>query len=186
MELQARFDVICTSAALQEALTALLLKGGPRSEIAEIAFRHLARPVIILDRRLEVEACGPADFEFELLIQEIKSQVGSDLASPTVFRETKRVQYYCQNVVAGAEYFGWVVVLGPETPSGVVQLALGEICATIALHRMKERAAARALSDKLGSLLLDMVEAPEAMRTAAHERVRDGCDSNRCRVGWVE
>ena len=64
-------------------------------------------------------------------------------------------------------------MFGPETPSGVVQLALGEICATIALHRMKERAAARALSDKLGSLLWDMIEAPEPVRRIAHERVRD-------------
>ena len=161
------------STALQEALTALLLKGGTLSEIAEIASRHLGRPVIILDRRLEVEACGPADFGFEPHIQEIKSQVTGALATPAIFRETKNLKFYCQSIVAVAEYFGWVVVFGPETPSGVAQLALGEVCATIAIHRMKERAAARALSDKLGSLLWDIIEAPEPMRRAAHERVRD-------------
>lgn len=172
-ELQARFEVIRMSTALQEALTALLLKGGTLSEIAEIASRHLGRPVIILDRRLEVEACGPADFGFEPHIQEIKSQVTGALATPAIFRETKNLKFYCQSIVAVAEYFGWVVVFGPETPSGVAQLALGEVCATIAIHRMKERAAARALSDKLGSLLWDIIEAPEPMRRAAHERVRD-------------
>ena len=43
-ELQARYDVIRVSAALQEALTALLLSGRSIVEIAELASRHLGRP----------------------------------------------------------------------------------------------------------------------------------------------
>ena len=50
-ELQARYDVIRMSAALQEALTTLLLKGGALAEIADLASQHLARPVMVLDRR---------------------------------------------------------------------------------------------------------------------------------------
>ena len=161
------------SAALQEALTALLLTGGALAEIADLASRHLGRPVMILDRRLEVEAFSPMDFEFEPHLQEIKAQVRGATESRALARKTKQLEFYCQSVVAGGEHFGWTAVFGPETPSGVVQLALGEICAMIALHRMKERAAARALSDKLGSLLWDMIEAPEPMRRIAHERVRD-------------
>ena len=49
-----------------------------------------------------------------------------------------------------------------------MQLALGEICVTIALHRMKELAAARALSDKLSSLLWDMIDASEDVRRIAY------------------
>lgn len=172
-ELQARYDVIRMSAALQEALTTLLLKGGALAEIADLASRHLARPVMILDRRLEVEAFSPVDFEFEPHLQEIKAQVRGATESRALARKTKQLEFYCQSVVAGGEHFGWTAVFGPETPSGVVQLALGEICAMIALHRMKEHAAARALSDKLGSLLWDMIEAPEPIRRIAHERVRD-------------
>jgi sugar diacid utilization regulator/putative methionine-R-sulfoxide reductase with GAF domain len=172
-ELQARYDVIRVSAALQEALTALLLSGGSIVEIAELASRHLGRPVMILNRRLEVETCSPTDFEFEPDLQEIRSQAKSAVESRAVVRETKHLRFDCQSVVAGTEHFGWAAVFGPETPSGVIRLALGEICSTIALHCMKERAAARALSDKLGSLVWDMIEAPEPLRRAAHERARD-------------
>jgi sugar diacid utilization regulator/GAF domain-containing protein len=179
MELQARYEVIRMSAALQEALTALLLKDGGLNEIAEIAFRQLTRPVMILDRRLEVEARSPEDFEIEPHLQEIRTHAIGIRESRALFRETKRLQFYCQKVVAGAEAFGWVLLFGPEAPGGAVQLALGEICATIALHRMKERAAARALSDKLGLLLVDLIEAPESVRRAAHERALDlGVDLN--------
>ena len=73
-------------------------------------------------------------------------------SSRAVLYETANLPFYCQRIVAGAEHLGWVIVFGPQTPSGAVQLALGEICVTIALHRMKELAAARALSDKLSSL----------------------------------
>jgi sugar diacid utilization regulator len=128
---------------------------------------------MILDRRLEVEACSPVDFEFEPHLQEIKTHVKGAAESRALVRKAKQLQFYCQSVVAGGEHFGWAAVFGPETPSGVVQLALGEICATIALHRLKERAAARALSDKLGSLLWDMIEAREPTRRIALERVRD-------------
>jgi sugar diacid utilization regulator/putative methionine-R-sulfoxide reductase with GAF domain len=172
-ELQARYDVVRTSAALQEELTALLLAGRTLPEIAELASRRLARPVMILDRRLEVETCCPANFEFQSHLQEIKAQVKSGAESRALFCATKHLRFYCQTVVAGAEHLGWAAVFGPEAPSGVVQLALGEICATIALHRMRERAAARALSDKVGSLLWDMIEAPEPTRRIASERVRD-------------
>ena len=172
-ELQARYDVIRTSAALQEELTGLLLAGRTLAEIAELASRRLARPVMILDRRLEVETYFPANFEFRSDLQEIKAQVKSAAESRALFRATKHLGFYCQTVVAGVEHLGWAAVFGPETPSGIVQLALGEICATIALHRMKERAAARALSDKLGSLLWDMIEAPEPTRRIASEHVRD-------------
>ena len=61
MELQARYDVIRMSADLQEALNGLLLSGCALSEIAEQASKHLSRPVMILDRRLDVDACCPDD-----------------------------------------------------------------------------------------------------------------------------
>jgi putative methionine-R-sulfoxide reductase with GAF domain len=57
MELQARYDVIRMSADLQEALSGLLLSGCALSEIAEQASKHLSRPVMILNRRLDVDAC---------------------------------------------------------------------------------------------------------------------------------
>ncbi len=179
-ELQARYDVIRMSADLQEGLTSLLLAGAAGPEIAEQASLHLSRPVLLLDRRLDVEACSPADFEFEPILHDIRTEVSKAGAeSRALLRGETEPKFYCQRIVAGAECFGWAAVFGGEDPGGAVQLALGEICVTVALYRMKERAAARALSDRLSSLLWDMIEAPEDLRRAALERARDlGVDLN--------
>ena len=179
-ELQTRYDVIKMSADLQEGLTSLLLAGAAAAEIAERASQHLSRPVLLMDRRLAVEACSPVDFEFEPILHDIRTEVSKAGAeSRALLRGEKEPKFYCQRIVAGAECLGWAAVFGGEDPSGVVQLALGEICVTVALYRMKERAAARALSDRLSSLLWDMIEAPEDLRRAALERARDlGVDLN--------
>ena len=173
-ELQSRYDVIRRSADLQESLTDLLLSGGSTSDIAELASQRLARPVIILDRRLEVEACFPADLEFDGLLSEAKSEIlkkASD--SRAIIHETSKAPFYCQRIVAGTELLGWALTPGAHSPTGEVQLALGEICGTVALHRMKERAASRAISDKLSSLLWDMIDASEDVRRIAYARAQD-------------
>jgi sugar diacid utilization regulator/GAF domain-containing protein len=172
-ELQARYDVIRQSAALQESLTTLLLAGGSLADIAELGSRHLAQPVLILDRRLEVVAFSPAEFEFAPHLAELRTQLKSAADARTLARETKGLRFYGQSIAAGGERFGWAAVLGVHEPTDAAQLALGEISTTIALHQMKERAAARALSDKLGSLLWDMIDAPEPVRRTAYDRVRD-------------
>ena len=173
-ELQSRYDVIRRSADLQESLTGLLLSGGSISGIAELASRHLARPIVILDRRLEVETCFPAIPEFADLSPEAKSEILKKAPdSRALIHEGAEAQFYCQRIVAGAELLGWALTPGPHSPSGEVQLALGEICSTVALHRMKERAASRAMSDKLSSLLWDMIDAPEDVRRIAYARAQD-------------
>jgi putative methionine-R-sulfoxide reductase with GAF domain len=179
-ELQARYDVIRMSADLQEGLTSLLLAGASAPEIVARASLHLSRPVLLLDRRLDVEAYSPHDFEFEPILRETRTEISKASAeSRALLCSAKELRFYCQRIVAGAECLGWAAVFGGEDPDGSVQLALGEICVTVALHRMKERAAARALSDKLSSLLWDMIEAPEDLRRVAFERARDfGVDLN--------
>ncbi len=173
-ELQSRYDVIRRSADLQDALTSLLLAGGSISEIAELASRHLARPIIILDRRLDAESCFPADLDFGGLSPGVKSEILKKAPdSRALVHEATEAPFYCQRIVAGAELLGWTLTPGPQSPSGEVQLALGEICATVALHRMKERAASRAISDKLSSLLWDMIDAPEDVRRIAYARAQD-------------
>ena len=172
-ELQARYDVVRASAALQELLTTLLLTGGSLADIADLGARHLGRPVAIFDRLLETVVRSPADFDLAPHLAEVKALLRKTAEARATAQEAKGLPFYGQSVIAGAERLGWVAVFGPQTPSGAVQLALGEICVSIALHLMKERAAARALSDKLGSLLWDMISASESVRRTACERVRE-------------
>ena len=172
-ELQARYDVIRASAAFQESLTSLLLAGSSLAEIADLGSVHLGRPVAIFDRLLDVIASSPPDFDLAPKLAEIKASLRKGADARATAQDAKGLSFYGQSVIAGAERFGWVAVFGPEAPSGAIQLALGEICATIALHWMKERAAARALSDKLGSLLWDMISASESVRRTAADRVQE-------------
>jgi sugar diacid utilization regulator len=156
------------------------LAGGAVSEIAELASRHLSRPVVILDRRLEVEGRFPPDLKFEALSPEVKAEILKKAPdSRALVRETTDAPFYCQRIVVDSELLGWALTPGPPSASGEVQLALGEICGALALHRMKERAASRALSDKLSSLLWDMIDAPDDVRRIACARARDlGVDLN--------
>ena len=173
-ELQLRYNVIRRSADLQGALTGLLLAGKPASEIVETASRHLSRPIVILDRRLQVEACFPEDRAFEALSPDLKAEILKKAPDArAVACDTIDATFCCQRIVAGDELLGWALTPGPLPASGEVQLALGETCATLALHRMKERAASRALSDKLSSLLWDLIDAPEEIRRMAYARIQD-------------
>ena len=171
-ELQARYDVIRDSAAFQESLTALLLAGGSLADIAELGARHLGRPVAIFDRLLETFTCSPVNFDLNPHLSEIKALLRKTAHARATAHDAKGLPFYGQSIVAGSERLGWAAVFGPETSSGF-QLALGEICVTIALHQMKERAAARALSDQLGLLLWDLISASESVRRTAYERVRE-------------
>jgi len=172
-ELQSRYDVITVSAAFQESLTNLLLADGSLIDIAKLGARHLGRPVAIFDRLLETVAFSPADFDLTPHLDEVKALLRKAGDARAAAHDAKGVPFYGQSVVAGAERLGWVALFGPATPSGAVQLALGEICVTVALHKMKERAAARALSGKLGLLFWDMISASESVRLTAYGRIRE-------------
>ena len=127
----------------------------------------------IFDRLLETIVCSPADFDLAPHLTEVKALLRKAGGARATAHDAKGLPFYGQSVVAGAERLGWVALFGPAASSGALQLALGEICVTIALHQMKERAAARALSDKLGLLLWDMISASESVRRTAYERIRE-------------
>ena len=173
-ELKSRYEVIRMSAELQENLNALLLAGGGLSEITEMASRHLGGPVVILDRRLGLEAWHPPDLRAEQMLPAIRSAIPKGGNEVRTFIQTAgKVRLYGQRVIAAAEHLGWVAVLDRNPPDRAEQLALGEVSVTIALHQMKERAAARALTDKLSSLLWDLIEAPEHLCRVARDRIKD-------------
>ena len=173
-ELKSRYEVIRMSAELQENLNALLLAGGGLSEIPEMAPRHLGGPVVILDRRLGLEAWHPPDLRAVQMLPAIRSAIPKGGNEVRTFIQTAgKVRLYGQRVIAAAEHLGWVAVLDRNPPDRAEQLALGEVSVTIALHQMKERAAARALTDKLSSLLWDLIEAPEHLCRVARDRIKD-------------
>lgn len=174
-ELEKRYAVIHASAELQETLISILLSGGGITAIAEQAHRHLGAPVAFLDRHLDLRDCHPADACPEDLLHAVRAAMARKTASETPLgtQSSGPVRFSFQRVMAASDHLGWVVVLDRNLQDEGVRLALGEICVITALHLMKEHAAASALSDKLASLMWDLVEAPDHLRHLALERAKE-------------
>ncbi|MBR0801570.1 GAF domain-containing protein [Bradyrhizobium jicamae] len=174
-ELQQRYDVIRNWADLQESLIATLLNGGSLSEIAQRAHEHLRSPVLILDKQLDVKASHPldslADGTLRAVRVGISQSTGLETRYKTVTSGSLRFAY--QSITAGSEQLGWAILVDPEIEDASAQLAITELCVTAALHQTKERAAARALTDKLAMLTWDLLEGPDHLRQLALQRAKE-------------
>jgi len=83
------------------------------------------------------------------------------------------IRFAFQSITAGSERLGWAVLIDPKIEDESAQLAITELCVTAALHQTKERAAARALSDKLATLTWDLLEGPDHLRQLALQRAKE-------------
>lgn len=173
--LQQRYDVIRKSADLQESLISTLLAGGGLSEIVDRAYKHLETPVLVLDKHMDVQACHPSEACSAPLLCAVRTAISQNAGVKTRHSTLSagNVQLAFQNITAGSEQFGWVVLLEPRVQDESTQLAITELCVTAALHLTKERAAARALSDKLATLTWDLLEGPDHLRKLALERAKE-------------
>ncbi|MCP3459371.1 MULTISPECIES: GAF domain-containing protein [unclassified Bradyrhizobium] len=171
-KLQQRYNVIRNSAALQESLISTLLDGGGLSEIAQCAHQHLRTAVIVLDKHLDVQACHPRTAATDGVLHTIRIGISQNRGSETRYRTISagKLRFAFQSITAGSEQLGWAIMLDPEIENESAQLAITELCVTAALHQTKERAAARALSDKLATLTWDLLEGADHLRQLALQR----------------
>jgi DNA-binding PucR family transcriptional regulator len=174
-ELQKRYDVIRNSADLQESLISTLLNGGSLSEIAQRACQHLRSPVLILDKHLDVTTCHPAAVGADETLHAIRIGISQSTGSDTRYKAitSRTLRFAFQSITAGSEQLGWAVLIDPKIEDESAQLAITELCVTAALHLTKERAAARALSDKLATLTWDLLEGPDHLRQLALQRAKE-------------
>ncbi|WP_454617635.1 helix-turn-helix domain-containing protein [Bradyrhizobium cenepequi] len=174
-ELQQRYDVIRNSADLQESLIFTLLNGGGLSEIAQRAHEHLRTPVLFLDQHLDVRACHPEMSAGENVLHAIRIGISQNRGSETRYRTLSAgpLRFAFQSITAGSEQLGWAVLIDPQIEDESAQLAITELCVTAALHQTKERAAARALSDKLATLTWDLLEGADHLRQLALQRAKE-------------
>ncbi|KWV48445.1 hypothetical protein AS156_18380 [Bradyrhizobium macuxiense] len=174
-ELQQRYDVIRNSANLQESLISTLLEGGSLSEIVQRAHEHLGSPVLILDRHLDVKASHPHGSISDEGLRAIQAGISQNTGSDTRYKAVTSgaVRFAFQSITAGSEQMGWAILVNPEIEDASAQLAITELCVTAALHQTKERAAARALTDKLTMLTWDLLEGPDHLRQLALQRAKE-------------
>jgi sugar diacid utilization regulator len=174
-QLQQRYDVIRNSANLQESLISTLLNGGSLSEIAQRAYEHLRSPILILDKHLDVKTFHPHASATDGVLHAIRVGISQNTGSDTRYQAltSGTLRFAFQSITAGSEQLGWAVLINPEVENESAQLAITELCVTAALHQTKERAAARALSDKLATLTWDLLEGPDHMRQLALQRAKE-------------
>jgi DNA-binding PucR family transcriptional regulator len=174
-ELQRRYDVIRNSANLQESLISTLLNGGTLSQIAGRAHEHMRSPVLIVDKHLDVKACHPEIPDSDSILHAIRVGISQSSGPETRYRtfSSGTHRFAFQSITAGSEQLGWAVLIDPEIEDESAQLAITELCVTAALHQTKERAAARALSDKLATLTWDLLEGPDHLRQLALQRAKE-------------
>lgn len=174
-ELQRRYDVIRNSADLQESLISTLLNGGTLPDIARQAHEHMRSPVLILDKHLDVKACHPEIRDADSILHAIRIGISQSTGPETRHRtiSTGSLRFAFQSITAGSEQLGWAVLINPEIENESARIAITELCVTAALHQTKERAAARALSDKLATLTWDLLEGPDHLRQLALQRARE-------------
>lgn len=174
-ELQHRYDVIRNSANLQESLISTLLNGGGLSEIAQRAHEHLRTPVLLLDNHLDVQACHPETSAAAGVLHAIRIGILQNRRSETRCRmlAAGALHFAFQSITAGSEQLGFAVLVDPEIEHESAQLVITELCVTAALYQTKERAAARALSDKLATLTWDLLEGPDRLRHLARQRAKE-------------
>jgi putative methionine-R-sulfoxide reductase with GAF domain len=173
--LQQRYDVIRNSAELQESLISTLLNGGSLSEIVQRAQEHLRTPVLILDKHLDVVTCRPDAAAADGVLHAIRVGISQSTGSKTRYKAltSGTLRFAFQSITAGSEQLGWAVLIDPEIADESAQLAITELCVTTALHQTKERAAARALSDRLAMLTWDLLEGPDHLRQLALQRAKE-------------
>ncbi|UGY16321.1 helix-turn-helix domain-containing protein [Bradyrhizobium septentrionale] len=174
-KLQQRYNVIRNSADLQEGLISTLLDGGGLCEIAQRAHQHLHSPVLILDKHLDVQACHPRTAATDAVLRAVRIAISQNRGPDTRYKTISAgaLRFAFQSITAGSEQLGWAVMLNPEIENESAQLAITELCVTAALHQTKERAAARALSDKLATLTWDLLEGTDHLRQLALQRAKE-------------
>ena len=171
-----RYDIVESSAEFQAELVNCVLQNEGLDKIATLACEHLLSTVLILDQGLNIRAragdFNPSARELDWISRELL-KLPPDKMDRTDITISPDLQLTCQRLSTVTGQHGWAVVVNLPAGDERARLALVSISTTIALLRMKERAAASALSEKLSTLLWDLVQAPESLRQLALQRLRE-------------
>ena len=174
--LKERYEAIRSSTAFQEDLIRLLLERKNLTAIAVQASTQISGPIFIFDSDLHLEAAFPPVIELpsrlRLRIEAAVRRHGGGSAALTASTVPDGM-LSLQPVTAGAERFGWVVVITANEPDETSKLTLSQVCIATALHQMERRAAARARAETLETVLWDLLEGSEDVRQLALSRARE-------------
>jgi sugar diacid utilization regulator len=180
--LERQVEATRQSATMQRALIQLLLEGAGLPAIARSVATLTGDRVAILSTTLESLATHPRDLDLTGVRNELR-RVGRErhAGAPAPIRLRDGGGWLSvQPIQAAGDSFGFVCLVGDETPGDAQEIVIGQAALVAALHHLEQRAADEARADARDEIIWDLLHgSDEYQRTAARRAERLHIDLRR-------
>lgn len=173
--LSERYDVVRDLSNLTQSLMQQLLQGGGLPAIVESAKGFLESEVAIFDLDGGSRAWGGADGQ-SASEQAVCAALPRRGAKPIDTTDVSRLDLGADGVWAARPlmieglHVGWVAArIGPRG-ADVTELGIAQVAVVASVHLLEQRAASRARSETIDSIVWDLLQQDEAVRAAALDR----------------
>jgi sugar diacid utilization regulator/putative methionine-R-sulfoxide reductase with GAF domain len=171
--LERRVDATRQSAVMQRALIQLLLEGAGLPEIARSVATLTGDSVAILSTTLDPLATHPRDLDVSAMRAELRrvrrDRNGGGAVAPIRLRDCGG-WLSVQPIQAAGDSFGYVCVLGDDTPGDAEEIVIGQAALVAALHHLEQRAADEARADARDEIIWDLLHGSDEYQRAAARR----------------
>mgnify|MGYP001083158559 FL=1 len=174
----ARANTIENAADLQTKLVKCVIYDNDLQEIVSLAAKETGASVYVCDQKLEVRAQSGQHAtltasDLAKLRTELATVPRDDMSAKTVKIGTDGHKVFAQRLSAVSSQRGWTLLVKPGRSREAALLALASISISVTLFDVKSQAAASVLSEKVSSLVWDLIDAPKTVRALAIEKLRE-------------
>ena len=171
--LERRVEATRQSAVMQRALIQLLLEGAGLPAIARSVATLTGDSVAILSTTLDPLATHPRDLDVSAMRAEMRrvrrDRNGGGAVAPIRLRD-RGGWLSVQPIQAAGDSFGYVCVLGDDTPGDAEEIVIGQAALVAALHHLEQRAADEARADARDEIIWDLLHGSDEYQRAAARR----------------
>ncbi|HEX6492915.1 MAG TPA: helix-turn-helix domain-containing protein [Candidatus Dormibacteraeota bacterium] len=171
--LERRVETTRQSAVMQRALIQLLLEGAGLPAIARSVATLTGDRVAILSTTLDPLATHPRDLDVSAVRTELRrvrrDRTQNGAVAPMRMRDGGG-WLSVQPIQAAGDSFGYVCLLGDETPGDAEEIVIGQAALVAALHHLEQRAADEARADARDEIIWDLLHGSDEYQRAAARR----------------
>ena len=173
----ARFDTNEMAAGLQTKLVTCVISDQGLTEIVHLAAEETGASIHVCDHKLEARACSGEHSLSVAELAKLRTQLAGvprdEMSAQTVDLGASGATVLAQRLSAVSGQRGWVLLREPSVGRDAALMALASLSIAVALFDAKAQAATSVLSEKISSLLWDLVDAPKSVRILALEKLRE-------------
>lgn len=176
--LNQRYDLVRNLSNLTQSLMQLLLQGGGLAAIVTSASSFLESDVAIFDLDSETRAWGGSGNapETELAIRSALPRRNAKLTPTDVSRldlGPMHGTWLARPLMVEGNAVGWVSAKIGARGLDVTELGVAQVAIVASVHFLEQRAASRARSETIDSIVWDLMQQDEAVRAAAIDRAAE-------------